>query len=442
MQTRSLIRDRTPQRSLPTDVFDAFFAGDPHDPPAAGSLLDIDSARQWLELVEWGAHTGLYTYQLPLAGCSSPRVDIGGRQLLMLSAYDYLGLNAHPVVQRGAIDATKRFGTGTGGVRLLTGTVELHRTLEAEIAAFKGTEAALCFTSGYMATMGVVSALLGPADRVIMDERAHRSTIDACLLARVPFRRFRHNDVDFLERELRRSPPEGRTLVIVEGVYSMDGDLCPLGTVVRLAREHGAFVMVDEAHSFGILGATGRGIDEATGVSPSDVDIWMGSLSKAIPSNGGFLAAQRELIVYLQHGAAPFMFSSALCPSAAGAALAALQVLQREPWRVAAAGENATFLRDGLRRLGYDIGRSESCIIPVVVGSNDAAFRLSRDLLDRGVLASAVIPPAVPPGAARLRLCATAAHTRADLEEALAAFAGLADGPAVSRNAAHDAQFA
>lgn len=426
-------REDAPLHPLSMDVFDGFFDDGRHPDPAPGSLLDIDGARQWLDLVGWGANTGLYTYQLPLEGCCGPRVTVGGRSLLMLSAYDYLGLSGHPSIQRAAIEAVERFGTGTGGVRLLTGTTELHRDLEAELAAFKGTEAALAFTSGYMATLAVVSALLGPSDRVILDERAHRSTIDACMLARVPFRRFRHNDVDFLARELRRTPPTGRTLVVVEGIYSMDGDTCPLAEIVDVVRAHGAFIMVDEAHSFGILGASGRGIDEHTGVSPTDVDIWMGSLSKAVPSNGGFLAGKRELIIYLQHGAAPFMFSSALCPAAVGAACASLDVLKREPWRIAVAEANAVHLRDGLVSLGYDVGNSTTCIIPVVVGSNEAAFRLSRDLLDLGILASAVIPPAVPAGASRLRLCATAAQTRTDLDEALSAFERLVGGHCTER---------
>lgn len=411
---------------LPVDVFEGFFAGPVHDDAPNGDLLDHAPARQWLRLVEWGAHTGLYTYQLPLDGMSGAHVSVGGRRLLMLSSYDYLGLIGHPAVQQGAIDALHKHGTGTGGVRLLTGTVDIHRALEREIAAFKGTEAALAFTSGYMAALGVIGAFLGPRDRVLLDERTHRSVIDACVLARVPFTRFAHNDAAALDRALGAGRVRGRTLVAVEGVYSMDGDTAPLAEIVEVARAHGAFTMVDEAHSLGTLGATGRGIDEHCAVGPENVDLWLGSLSKAIPSCGGFVAARRELIVYLQHGAAPFMFSSALSPATAGAAQAALRVLKREPWRVARAQENAAYLRNGLRELGLDAGRSSSCIIPIVLGSNEAAFRAARDLLDQNILASAVIPPAVPRGAARLRLCATAAQTRADLDQALVACRYLA----------------
>ncbi|CAN5714523.1 N/A [soil metagenome] len=406
----------------PGDPFDGFFAGPPRPAAAANGLLDIPGAHAWMSLVEWGSHTDLYTFQVPLDGRSGPRVEARGQPMLMLSSYDYLGLIGHPAIEAAAVEAVRTYGTGTGGVRLLTGTNSLHRELEHDLAIFKGTESAITFTSGYTAALAVISALFGPRDRVILDARSHRSVIDACKLAGVPFRRFRHNDPESLEAELRRELPARRTLVIVEGVYSMDGDICPLPEIVEVKRRHGAYLMVDEAHSFGVLGRTGRGIDEHWGVEPTEVDIWMGSLSKAIPANGGFLAGRRELMIYLQHGAAPYMFSAALCPAAAGAARAALQVIAAEPERLARMRRNALRLREGLRRLGFDTGASATPIVPVVQGANEAAFRLARDLFSLGIIATAVIPPAVPRHAARLRLCATAAHTPADIAEALAAF--------------------
>jgi 8-amino-7-oxononanoate synthase len=405
------------------DPFNGLFTGRGARSIPDGGLLDFPAAHQWLELVEWGSTRDLYTYQAALEGRSGPRVVVHGRSMLLLSSYDYLGLIGNASIEAASTDALRRYGSGTGGVRLLTGTTELHRELEARLAGFKGTEAALTFTSGYLATMGLVAALFGPGDRVVMDSLAHRSIVDACRLAGVPFRRFRHNDPDSLDRELRREPIPRRTLIIVEGVYSMDGDVCVLRDVVELKKRHGAFLMVDEAHSFGALGATGRGIDEHWGLPACEVDVWVGSLSKAIPANGGFLAGSRELVAYLQHGAAPFMFSSALCPAAAAAALAALRVLQAEPWRLVAAHRNAARLRDGLRALGEDTGGSSTCIVPVLLGGRETAFSVARVLFARGVLASAVVPPAVPQDAARLRLCATAAHSDEDLAEALAAFA-------------------
>jgi len=412
--------------SNPPDPFDGFFAGPTRAPADDDALLGIPGARAWLDVVEWGMHTGLYTYQAPLDGRSGPRVSIDGRPMLMLSSYDYLGLIGHPAIEAAAIDAIRTHGTGTGGVRLLTGTSALHRALEHELAAFKGTEAAVTFTSGYAAAIAAIGALFGPRDRVVMDARSHRSVIDACRLATVPARRFAHNDPDSLEHELRRESPARRTLVIVEGVYSMDGDLCALPEIVAVARRHGAFLMVDEAHSLGVLGAHGRGIDEHWGVDPSDIDIWMGSLSKAIPANGGFLTGTRELMIYLQHGAAPYMFSAALCPAASAAALTALRVIDEEPERLATVRRHAVRLREGLRHAGYDCGSSQTPIVPVVLGANEAAWRLSRALFDRGIIGCAVIPPAVPEGAARLRLCVTAAHSAGDIEEALAAFRALA----------------
>ncbi len=408
------------------DVFDGFFRRAEAVPALRGGLLDLERARQWLDLVGWGSRAGLYTYQAPLGGRSGPRATVRGRPMLMLSAYDYLGLIGDSRIERAAVDAVRAYGTGTGGVRLLTGTTELHRELEREIASFKGTDDALAFTSGYMATLGVISALFGPGDLVVVDSRIHRSVLDACLVARVPVSRFGHNDPESLEQVLRHRRRGQRTLVVVEGIYSMDGDVCPLPAIVDLRRRYGVHLMVDEAHSFGVLGATGRGVDEHHGVAASDVDIWMGSLSKAIPSTGGFLAGGRELMIYLQHGAAPFMFSAALCPAAAAAAREALRVLAAEPERLTRLRRNADHLRDGLADLGYDTGWSESPVIPVILGDNEAAFRLARSLLDLGIVASAVIPPAVPRGGSRLRLCATAAQTPGDLDLALDAFARLA----------------
>jgi 8-amino-7-oxononanoate synthase len=409
----------------PGDPFDGFFRAAQPPTPGPGALLDHERARQWLDLVGWGSRAGLYTYQVPLDGRCGPHVTVRGQPMLMLSAYDYLGLIGHPAIERAATDAVRTHGTGTGGVRLLTGTTVLHGELERALAACKGTEAAIAFTSGYMANLGVIAALLDPRDLVLLDALVHRSVIDACHLARVPFRTFRHNDPRSLEDELRKEPRGRRTLIVIEGIYSMDGDVCPLAAVVELKRRYGAYLMVDEAHSFGVLGRTGRGVDEHCGVAAGDVDIWMGSLSKAIPSNGGFLAGSRELIIYLQHGAAPFMFSAALCPAAAAAAREALRVLAAEPDRLTRLHRNADRLRDGLRDLGYDTGASQTPIIPVVLGANEAAFGLARSLFGLGILAAAVIPPAVPRGAARLRLCATAAHSPADLEAALEAFARL-----------------
>jgi glycine C-acetyltransferase len=404
------------------DRFDSVSRSRGPAPAPPDGLLDFPAARRWFALLAWGEEEGLYTYQMPLEGRTGSRVMVLGRSRLMLSCYDYLGLAGHPAVEEAAIDAVRTYGTGTGGVRMLTGTTALHHELEREIASFKGVDAALTFGSGYLANLAVVAALVGPRDRVLLDACAHRSLRDACLLARVPVTTVPHNDVAALERELRQAPSGCRTLMVVDGLYSMDGDLCPLPELVDLKRRYGAFLLVDEAHGLGVLGATGRGVHEHFGLPADAVDVWTGSLSKAVPSNGGFLAGRRDLIVYLQHASAPFWFSAALAPASVGAALEALRVVRREPQRLEALRRNAEALRAGLRARGHDTGCSASAIVPVLLGEEVFAWRLARRLFDEGVLVSAVVHPAVSQGAARLRLCATAAQSTADLDEALDAF--------------------
>lgn len=417
-----LTTDLNPAR--PGDRFNGLFADGSWGDPQAGALLDHGPARKWLALVEQADRSGHYTFQAPLEGRTGPRVLVDGKEMLLLSSYDYLGLVGHPRIEAASVDAIRRFGTGTGGVRLLTGTNTLHKDLEKALAEFKEAENALVFTSGYLANLAAVTSLFGPKDRVIMDELSHRSLMDGCRLARVPFQRFRHNDVDHLE-EILRIDPGGRTLIIVEGVYSMDGDICPLREIVQVKDRYGAFLMVDEAHSLGVLGERGRGVHEELGVPPKEVDLWTGSLSKAIPAGGGYVAGRSEVMAYVQHGAAPFMFSSALGPAATAAALEALAVLEEEPHRVEMARTNASGLRDGLRAQGWDLGRSQTPVIPVIVGGLGQVLEVARDLWLQNVMASAIVPPAVDPGGSRLRICATAAMDSADVEMALSAFARI-----------------
>jgi len=418
-------RARPEIHSLPgrvQDPFDGFFAGRDGRGPEDGDLLDLPAARQWLDVVEWGSRTGLYTYQQAFERADGAHVVLEGRRLLMLSSYDYLGLRGHPEVNAAAIDAVRRHGTGTGGVRLLTGTCQLHRDLEANLAALKGTEAALAFSSGYAANVGAISALFGPRDLVLADEFVHRSILEGCRVGGVPVRTFRHNDPASLRELLERTRGTRRRLIAVEGVYSMDGDICPLPEIVALRDEHRAFLLVDEAHALGMVGATGRGVHERFGLPGTSVDLWTGSLSKAIPASGGYVAGAQELVIYLQHGTAPFMFSAALAPSSAAAARAAIALMLREPERLARQTRAGAQLRDGLAAMGWDTGTSMSSLVPVIVESDWAAYDLARRLLDEGVFATAIVPPAVAPKRARLRLCVGAAHSDDDVGEALRAF--------------------
>lgn len=400
--------------------FNGFFARENKRHYEKDNLIDA-RARRIFDLMGRACDAEVYPYQLPLEGRSAPWVEVEGHKLLMLSSYDYLGLIGDPRIDEAAIDAIRKYGTSTGGVRMLTGTIDLHHQMEEDLAAFKGMAEAITFSSGYLANLAVVAALLSPQDRVVMDTLSHRSLLDACHLAGVPVQRFRHNDPDSLRAELK-SGRGNRTVIVSDGVFSMDGDICCLPELVALKKEFDCYLMVDESHATGVLGTYGRGTDEHFGIPPTDVDIWTGSLAKAIPSNGGFAATSQEVGIFLQHAAAPFIFSAALCPSAVAAVCATVEIMKKEPERVARAQTNANMLRNGLRGMGYDTGASQTCIIPVLFGDDAVTAIFARKLRDHGVLATPVLFPAVAQGSARLRLCATAAQTTKDIEFALDAF--------------------
>lgn len=403
------------------DIFNGFFESGKKWKFHKEELVD-GRARRVFESMGLACEHGVYPYQLPLEGRSGPWVQAEGRQLLMLSSYDYLGLVGDPRIDEAAIEAIHKYGTGTGGVRLLTGTIDLHHQMERDVAEFKGVSDAITFSSGYLANLAVIATLLTPQDRVILDSLSHRSLVDACRLAGVPLQRFRHNDIDSLRHELANGPAANRTLIVSDGVFSMDGDICPLPDLIEVKREFGCFLMIDESHASGVLGTNGRGTDEHFGVSADEVDIWSGSLAKAIPSNGGFVAVSQELAIFLQHSAAPFIFSAALAPPSVAAVSAALAILKREPERVARIRRNAEFLRAGLQDLGYDTGWSETAVIPVIMRDERSAALLAGGLRERGIAVTPILFPAVPLGSARLRLCVTAAHSIEDLEFALDGF--------------------
>jgi glycine C-acetyltransferase len=366
----------------------------------------------------------VYPYQVPLESRTGPWVQAEGRRMLMLSSYDYLGLVGDPRIEKAAVDAVRRYGSATGGARLLTGTNQLHRQTERDLAAFKGAEAALTFSSGYVANLAVIAGLLTPQDRVILDSLSHRSLVDACRLAGVQLQRFRHNDMSSLRSELQ-SGSGNRTLIVADGVFSMDGDICPLPDLIDIKREFGCFLMIDDAHATGVLGAHGRGTDEHFGINTSDVDLWTGSLAKSIPSTGGFIAMSQEVSMYLQHAASPYIFSAALCPASTGAIREGLAILKAEPHIVTRLRSQAEYFREGLKDLGYDVGGSQTPIIPVILKDEEAAARFSRRLRDFDILVSPILFPAVALGTARLRICVTAGHTIPDLDFALDAFRQL-----------------
>ena len=404
--------------------FNGFFAGNKTRSFPKSALID-NRARRIFDLMSTACSAGVYPYQIALEGRSGPWVTVEGRRMLLLSSYDYLGLIGDPRIDDAAIEAVRKYGTGTGGVRMLTGTIDIHREMEKELAAFKGTAESVTFTSGYLANLAVVSALFGPQDRVIMDAFSHRSLVDACRLSGVQLQRYCHNDLCSLRRELETPSSANRTVIIADGVFSMDGDICRLPELIELKKEFGCYLMIDESHASGVLGPHGRGTDEHFGVAATEVDIWTGSLAKAIPALGGFAAVSQELSIYLQHAAGPFIFSAALSPAAVAAVRTTLKILKNEPERVERLRHNGILLREGLRALGYDVGASETPIIPVIMRDEAITALFAGRLRDLGVLATPIMFPAVAQGAARLRLCATAAQTDETIAFALDAFRRL-----------------
>lgn len=353
---------------------------------------------------------GLYFYLEPVEAVDGAHVTIGDRSLLLGSSYSYLGLIGHPVIQRAARDALNHYGTGTHGVRLLAGNTDLHDRLEQRISAFSGTEAAVVYSSGYLANVAVISALVGRADVVICDKLNHASIVDGCLLSGAKFIRVPHNDTGAIIRELSTLPNTTGKLVVVDGVFSMDGDVINLPRVVEACRQSQATLMVDESHSLGVLGPEGKGIESHFGLQGS-IDLKMSSLSKSIPSAGGYIAGSADLVTYLKHVSRAFVFSAALPPPSAAAAIAGFDVMEREPERVRRVQSHARTLRTRLRDGGIPVREDPTPIIPVITGDDVPALRMSRALYDRGVFVPPIVSPAVPPKTSRLRVTVTAAHS-------------------------------
>lgn len=355
----------------------------------------------------------------------SPYVEVDGERYLMMSSYSYLGLNKDERIVAAAQEAAERYGTGAHGVRLLAGSLPIHDELEREVAELVGKPEAIVFSSGYVTNVGTIEALCGPDDLVLVDKVDHASIIDGCRLSGAAMVRFRHNDPGHLARRLAdagtgsRSDADGRgvRLVVVDSVYSMDGDIAPLPALREVCDEHGALLMVDEAHALGNIGRTGRGIEEHFGHTAA-ADITVGTLSKAIPSVGGYAAGPELLIQHLRYNARPFVFSAALPAPQAAAALAAVRILRAEPERVAHTQRLAARLRTSLTEAGFDTGHSESAVIPVIVGSSERAYALASACRREGVIGIPVATPAVPNGHARLRIAVTAVHSEADVDVA------------------------
>ena len=375
-----------------------------------------------LDRIDGLKEADLYFYNQPIDELKgNARAIVGGREMLMFASYSYLGLLGHPRINAAAKAAIDKYGTGTHGVRLLAGTLALHEELEDTIANFKHAQAAITFSSGYVTNLTAVSTLVGRHDTVICDKLNHASIVDGCLLSGANFTRFKHNDMEDLERALKAASTKGTKLVVVDAVFSMEGDVIDLPRVVALCQKYGAWLMVDEAHSLGMVGKTGRGIEEHFGLGDV-VDIKMGTLSKTIPSVGGYLAGRKELIHLFKHASRAFIFSAALPPAQAAAAKAAFEVILDEPERVETLRQNATQFMGGLKQLGFDTMKTSTAIVPVMCGEDERAFQMVQQCQHRDIYVLPVVSPAVPQGQARLRATVTAGHSSQEIERALDVF--------------------
>lgn len=373
--------------------------------------------------IKTGKDKEIYPFMQVSERVDGLRVVVNGRTLTQFASYSYLDLLGHPKIQDAAEKALKQFGTGTHGVRFLAGTTRIHVELEETIARFKGTEEAMALPSGYVTNLGTIAALMGRNDVVISDKWNHASIVDGCRLSRAEIMRFEHNDMEGLERALALADKFAGKLVIVDAVFSMDGDVINLPEVVKLTKKYGAMLMVDEAHSIGVLGETGHGIEEHFGIDdPTAIDIKMGTLSKAIPSIGGYIAGNSELITYLKHAVRPFIFSGALPPPSAAAAKAAFEIIEAEPDRVKKLHRNADYFIKGLQRRGFSTMKTQTPIVPIVIGDEDKTFSMTKYAMEQGIYAVPVIAPAVPAGTDRIRATVTAGHKLEEIDKAMNIF--------------------
>lgn len=358
---------------------------------------------------------------LPLESGTGPVVRIDGREVLLFASNDYLGLARHPDVVAAAVHATQVYGAGAGAARLVSGSLPPHQQLDEALAQFKGAESALTFGSGYLANIGAIPALIGRGGLILADRLCHASLIDGCRLSGADFRVYRHNDMEHLAALLGKRRKGRPTLIVTDGVFSMDGDLAPLPALAALAESYDANLYIDDAHGTGVLGAQGRGTAEHYGLG-SRLPLQMGTLGKALGSSGAFIAGPEPSIRYLLQRCRSFMFATAPTPGSAAAALAALRIVEQEPDRRRRLWDNRERLFAGLRRLGFTLAPTMTPIMPIVVGRAETAVRLAEQLLADDIFAPAVRPPTVPPDTSRIRVTVTAEHTAAHIDQALAAF--------------------
>jgi 8-amino-7-oxononanoate synthase len=394
-----LVQD--PQMALkkPTDIFE--------------KCLKFDKARTLMS-------AGLYPFFRTIESAQDPEITMSGRRMIMVGSNNYLGLTSHPKVKEAAIEAIKKYGTGCAGSRFLNGTLDIHVKLEEKLARFMRKEAALIFSTGFQVNLGAISALVGKDDVVVIDKMDHASIIDGCRLSFGEIRKFRHNDMADLERVLKEYEEKDK-LIVVDGVFSMEGDIAKLPEILSLAGKYGARLMVDDAHGIGVLGKNGRGTAEHFGVE-DEVDLIMGTYSKSLASIGGFIAGSEEVIHYIKHLARSLIFSASPPPASVASVSAAIDIIENEPERRESLWRNTKKMLTGFKSLGFKVGHSETPIIPVVVGEDEKAFKMAVMLQDEGVFANVAVTPAVPNGMALIRTSYMATHRDEHLDIVLNAF--------------------
>ena len=368
--------------------------------------------------------SGLYPYFRPIEENEGPVVQIEGKKMIMAGSNNYLGLTAHPKVKEAAIKAVEKYGTGCSGSRYLTGTLDLHIELEKRMSKFFETESVLLFSTGYQTAQGIIPTLVQKGEYVISDKDNHACIVAADLMAKgafAEFKRYKHNDMDDLESVLSRIPKDKGKLIVTDGVFSTTGEIVHLPKMVELAKEFQARVLVDDAHAVGVIGKGGRGTGSHFGIMDK-VDITMGTFSKTFASLGGFVAASERVINYIKHHAPALIFSASPTPASVAAAMAALELLEAEPWRVDMLVENADYMRDGFKKLGFTIIEGQTGIVPVIIGDDERTFIFWRKLFDAGVFTNAFISPGVPPGMAMLRTSYMSTHEKEHLDRILELF--------------------
>ena len=388
--------------------------------------MDIFEKTRGEHIYTTAKEQGVYPYFHALTSGQDTEVVMEGRNTIMIGSNNYLGLTSDPRVIEAGVEALKKYGSGNSGSRFLNGTLDIHKKLEEELAAFLHKEAVMTFSTGFQSNLGIISAIAGMHDVIMCDKENHASIYDACRLSYGEMIRYKHSDMEDLEKKLQAVPSNKGILIVTDGVFSMSGEICKLPEIVALAKKYGARIMVDDAHGLGVLGAHGRGTAEHFGLE-DEVDIYMGTFSKSLASLGGYMAASREVVDYVMHTSRPYIFSASITPASVACARESLRILANEPERVQNLLDISKYMRDGLKKLGVKLIDSTTPIIPIYVYEDEKAFIACKLLLERGVYVNPVVSPATPKGMALLRTSYTATHTKEQMDRAMAAIKEVLD---------------